>query len=130
MSLTAPLKITLYGPNDEVLREVTRSIIPWGVLEMAIDLQDEFANVEINEETGEPKNITREQVAKLTDFVVFIFDDSVTPDELKRKASLADMFSLYRQIFARVSEIMQKNPTQALASQKANLQKVRQGSRK
>jgi hypothetical protein len=127
-NLVAPLTLTLYGVDDEVKRQVSRSIIPWGVLELAIDLQEEFENVAFNE-AGDPQNITRDQVARLTDFIVFIFDNAVTADEVKSGASLADMFALYRQIFSRVSEIMQKNPTQALASQKQNLQKVRQGKR-
>jgi hypothetical protein len=122
----APLELILYGVDDEVKRRVTRSIVPWGILERAIDLQAEFESVAFDEK-GEPQNFTREQIALLTDFVAFIFDHAVTPDEIRNGASLTEMFSIFRQIFARVSDIMQKNPTLALNSQKQNLQKVRQG---
>jgi hypothetical protein len=121
----APLRITLYGVDNEIKREVTRSIIPWGVLEHALDIQEQFEDVELGTD-GMPKKIDRDQIQQLTDFVVFIFDDTVTRDELKRGASLADMFALYQQIFRMVGQIMPKNPTPAL-SPKQNLQKVRQG---
>ena len=127
---TAPLKLTIYGVNDEIKREVTRAIIPWGILEKAFDLQEEFENIEFDEKNN-PVGVNRDQIEKLTDFVVFMFDDAVKPDELKRGASLKDMFALYKQIFTMVSEIMpNKNPTMALANQKANLNKVRQGKRR
>jgi hypothetical protein len=125
MSLIAPLSIKLYGVDNEVKREVTRSIIPWGVLERALDIQEQFEDVELGAD-GMPQKINREQIQQLTDFVVFIFDDAVTRDELKRQASLADMFALYQQIFMMVGQIMPKNPTPAL-SPTQNLQKVRQG---
>lgn len=129
MSLVAPLSIKLYGVDNEVKREVTRSIVPWGVLEKAIDLQEQFETLEVNED-GTPQKVTREQVQQLTDFVVFIFDDTVTREELKRGASLGDMFALYNQVFKMVGQIMPKNPTTALTNPKANLMKVRQGRHK
>jgi hypothetical protein len=123
----SPLKITLYGVDNEIKREVTRSIIPWGILERAIDLRDAFENVETDAQ-GNPLNVDKDQIAQLTDFVVFMFDDAVTADELKRGASLGDMFALYRQIFSMVAQSMPANPTPALTP-KQNLQKVRQGRR-
>jgi hypothetical protein len=122
------LKLTLYNADDTIHRELTRSITPWGILERALDLQDMFASLE-SDEHGQPVGVTREHVQELTDFVVFVFDDGVTAEELKRKASVADMLELYQQIFAMVQQTMPKNPTAALAKQKANLQKVRQGRR-
>ncbi len=122
----APLKLTLYGVDNEIKREITRSIVPWGVLERALDIQDALESLDFDAQ-GNPLGIGREQVQLLTDFVVFVFDDTVTGEEIKRGASLTDMFALYRQIFAMVQQTMPKNPTAALASQKENLQKVRQG---
>lgn len=122
-SVNAPLKITLYGVNDEIKKELTRSIVPWGILERAIDLQDEFQNID----TAALTNVSRDQIEELTNFVTFIFDDQVTADELKRGASLEDMFALYTQIFAMVSQVMQKNPMIAQATPEGNLKKVRQG---
>jgi hypothetical protein len=124
----APLRLTLYGIDNEIKREVTRSIIPWGILERALDIQEQFDDVELGAD-GLPQKIDREQIQLLTDFVVFVFDDAVTREELKRNASLADMFALYQQIFRMVGQIMPKNPTPALTPNQ-NLKRVRQGSRK
>lgn len=125
-SVNAPLRITLYGVNDEIKKELTRSIVPWGILERAIDLQDVFQNID----TAALANVSRDQIEELTSFVTFIFDDQVTADELKRGASLEDMFTLYTQIFTMVSQVMQKNPMIAQATPEDNLMKVRQGRKR
>lgn len=119
----APLKIVLYGVDNEIKREVTRSIVPWGILERALDIQEQFESLP-NTENGQPQ-LTREQVQTLTDFVVFIFDDTVTSEELKRGASVQDMLALYNQVFAMVAQVMpaSQNPTKALTDPK----RVRQG---
>jgi hypothetical protein len=125
-SVNAPLRITLYGVNDEIKKELTRSIVPWGILERAIDLQDVFQNID----TAALANVSRDQIEELTSFVTFIFDDQVTADELKRGASLEDMFTLYTQIFTIVFQVMQKNPMIAQATPEDNLMNVRQGRKR
>lgn len=127
MTIPAPLKITLYGVNDEIKRELTRSIVPWGILERAIDIQDQFADIAVGAD-GNP-TLTRDQIQLLTDFVVFMFDDAVTADELKRGASISEMFGLYKQVYVMVGQSMPKNPTPALTP-KQNLQMVRQSPRR
>lgn len=119
----APLKIVLYGVDNEIKRDVTRSIVPWGILERALDIQEQFESLPTTE-NGQPQ-LTREQVQTLTDFVVFIFDDTVTSEELKRGASVQDMLALYNQVFAMVAQVMpaSQNPTKALTDPK----RVRQG---
>ena len=127
--LNAPLKLTLYGIDNEIKREVTRSIVPWGVLERAIDLQESLSELQLDD-NGQPVvtdvQLFKSQIADLTDFVVFIFDDAITPEEIKRGASIKDMFALYQQIFLMVGQI--KNPTPALTPAQ-NLLKVRQGKK-
>lgn len=121
----APLKIVIYGVDDEVKRTVTRSIVPWGILERALEIQELFESL-TGEGDGEPR-LNLAQINALTDFVVFVFDDAVSADELKRGASLQDMLALYNQVFAMVSQVMPKNPTTRLQTQKASLAQVRQG---
>jgi len=125
-NLTAPLKLTLYGIDNEIKRELTRSIIPFGILERALDLQEEFGNSGVNESTA----LDKSKVDLLTDFIVYIFDDQVSAEEIKRGASITDIFALYGQIFKMVSTVMPRNPTTALANQQADLTKVRQGRKK
>ena len=128
MQALQPLKLTLYKSNNEVDRELTRSFVPWGILERALDLQEQFEGLETDEH-GQPIGITREHVQALSDFVIFVFDDQVTGDELKRKAALPDMLALYRQIFAMVTQTMPQNPTTGQAKAKQDLQKVRRARR-
>lgn len=116
------ITLTLYKGDDEEQRTLTRSFLPWGILEMAIELQEELADVE----TGKDGNlkVSIDQVRKLTDLVVFIFGDKVSVEELNSGASVQDMFSVFQQIFAMTSSIVSANPTigQA-ANRKANLKK-------
>lgn len=111
--MTTPLSaitLKLYDENNEVKQELSRSFIPWGILEIAIDLQEEFDNIQVGAE-NKPANIEREQLEKLTDFILFLFGNKVTADELKTSASLEDMFSTFQQVFVMVSQMMTKNPT-------------------
>jgi len=125
--LVSPLSLTLYGADNEIKRTVTRSIIPWGILERAIDIQEQLENIKLGPD-GTPVKIDRGQIQLLTDFVVFVFDDTATRDEIKRGASIGDVIALYNQIFKMVGQIMPKNPTPALTPTQ-NLRKVRQGKR-
>lgn len=121
------ITLTLYEGDDEAKRTLTRSFLPWGILELAIDLQEEFADVETDATTGAVNNIRREQIDKLTEFVVFIFGDKVTPEDLKKGASVQDMFSVFKQVFAMVGGIMAQNPTIGQAvNRRANLKKPAQ----
>ena len=111
--MTTPLSaitLKLYDENNEVKQELSRSFIPWGILEIAIDLQEEFDNIQVDAENKQI-DIGREQLQKLTDFIVFLFGNKVTADELKNSASLEDMFSTFQQVFVMVSQMMTKNPT-------------------
>jgi len=104
------IKLTLYDENNEIKRELVRTFIPWGILEVALDLQDDFSNIETDKD-GKPINIQREQIEKLTEFVMFLFGNSVTSEELNIGASLQDMFSTFRQVFVMVEQSMAANPT-------------------
>lgn len=105
------LTLPLYKKN-ELVKELRQSILPWGILELAIDLQEVFANAETDEQGKlNPNSMSLEGIQKLTDFVIYIFEDEVTRDELNRQASLQDMFAVYTQIFTMVGQIMKSNPT-------------------
>jgi len=104
------IKLTLYDENNEIKRELVRTFIPWGILEVALDLQEDFSSIETDKD-GNPTNIQREQIEKLTEFVMFLFGNSVTSKELNLGASLQDMFSTFRQVFVMVEQSMAANPT-------------------
>jgi len=123
-STIASLSITLRGlgedgTEEEIKRELRRSMVPWGILERAIELQDEFENLE---EGG--SNITKDQFNTLTGFVIYVFDDKVTVEELKRWDSVEDMLNIYMQVIQMVAKSTAfQNPT----TPQVELQKVRSG---
>lgn len=105
------------GTEEEIKRELRRSIVPWGILERAIELQDDFDGLENG-------TITKEQFGKLTDFVIFVFDDKVTKEEINRYASVGDMLNIYMQIMQMVRNNKAfQNPT----TPQAELKKIRSG---
>jgi len=108
--MVSSITLTLYDSNNEPKRTLTRSFLPWGILEMAIDLQQDFENLE-QDEDGKVIGIEKENIVKLTEFIIFIFGDQVTVDEINKGVSIEDMFAAYTQIFTMVSAIMKKNPT-------------------
>ncbi len=114
MASTIPqtaLTLPLYKSN-ELDRELRQSILSWGILELAIDLQEVFGEAETDEQGSlKPESMSLEGIHKLTDFVIYIFNDDVTREELNRQASLQDMFAVYAQIFTMVGQIMKSNPT-------------------
>lgn len=108
------------GTEEELIRELRRSMVPWGILERAIELQDVFEDIDVG-------SIDKEQFKHLTDFVIFVFDDKVTTDEINRYASVEDMFSIYTQIMQMVTNSTAfKNPT----GPQTELKKVRAGKGK
>lgn len=118
MTITA-ITLNLYNSENEVERTLSRSFLPWGILELAIDLQQDFESLE-TDENGKVVGIEKENIMKLTNFMVYVFGDQVSAEEIKKGASIEDMFSAYSQIFTMVSQIMKKNPTigQAVNRQK------------
>lgn len=114
------LTLPLYKKN-EMVRELRQSILPWGILELAIDLQQVFENAETDENDKlKPESMSLEGIQKLTDFVIYIFEDDVTREELNRQASLQDMFAVYTQIFTMVGQVMKSNPTIGQAINRQN----------
>ncbi len=106
----APITLVLYNSQNEVVKTLSRSFLPWGILELAIDLQQDFASLETDEE-GKVVGIETENIIKLTNFIIYIFGDQVTADEINKGASIEDMFAAYSQIFKMVGQIMKANPT-------------------
>ena len=62
------LTLPLYKKN-ELVRELRQSILPWGILELAIELQEVFASAE-TDETGKlnPESMSLEGIKKLSSY--------------------------------------------------------------
>lgn len=113
--MNTALTLTLYKKNEPV-RELRQSILPWGILEYAIELQETFKDVKTDDGGKvDASSLRKEQLQRLADFVIYIFEDDVTREELNRQASVSDMFALYTQIFTMVGQITSANPIVAQA---------------
>jgi len=103
MPISTPLKITLYDPEtNEVRQEFSRSFIPWRILKKAIQLSKTLANLD-------QKDITEDDVDAIAGLVVDVFGDKFTVEELNQGADLAEMMAVLQAIIAK-AEGMVPNP--------------------
>jgi hypothetical protein len=94
-----PIKITLYGPNQEADREIVARFVPWGILKKAVAL------------TKELDAANEVEVDAIADLVVQTFHGQLTAEELNAGADLGEMLAVLQSIVARASGMMQANPT-------------------
>jgi len=97
--MATPVTITLYGENDEVKATYQRSIIPWGILKQAVKLNSEIDQKEVGED----------DLDRIAEFVVAVFGDKFSVDDLNEGADIGDMIMVMRQIVSRATAVV--NPT-------------------
>jgi hypothetical protein len=97
-----PISLKIYGTDNEVLKEITRPIIPWGILKKAAALAK---NLDL-------ENIDETDIDGITGLVIEIFDGQVTLSELDKGADVGDMISIIRGIVSRAGALVKENPTQ------------------
>lgn len=102
--MNAAITINLYGLNDEIKKTFTRSIIPWGILKKAVKLSKDLKDGDA---------ISDEEVDALAQFVVDVFGDQFTLDELNDGADLGEMMTVMKNIMTRAGAIVKENPTSA-----------------
>lgn len=99
----APIELTLYNENDEVIDTLSRTRIPSYLLDMAIQLQTSLAE---NPETPNGD--------ALFDFIVEFYGHKVDRDTLKKQTDLIECMTVLRSIINRASslavEFAQGNP--------------------
>ncbi len=103
----APLKVTLYEPNDEIRATFTKNRIPWGVLKTAISL-----NESIN--TEDTSAIGSDDMDAISTLVVDAFGGQFTVQDLELYSSIEDVAGLMKTIVAKATAAMGSvNPTPA-----------------
>lgn len=101
MPLT-PIKITLYGADQEADREFVCRIIPWGILKKAVALTKDL----------DEQNISEEQIDAIADLVVQAFGGQFSIEDLDMGADAGEMIVVLQAIVARASTMMKMaNPT-------------------
>jgi hypothetical protein len=99
MSAT-PMTIHIYNANDEVVKTLTRSFVPWKLLKKAVEVSAAL----------DPKDMTPETIDQLSSLVIAVFGDQVSREELDEGADVSEMVAVLRQIVAKASG-SNPNPT-------------------
>lgn len=99
-----PIKITIYGENDEPVKECVRRIIPWGLLKKAVKLQKDLSE-------AKAKGEAEKQMDLINGFVVELFKDQFTADELANGADTGEVIAVFQAVLARANAAVKSNPT-------------------
>lgn len=95
-----PIQITFYNPDDSVKAEYSKLRIPLGLVDIALDMS----------ENQEPKS-DRETWDSIKAFIVEIFGEQFTLDELNKGADLGDIISVFNMIVAKIGNVLRSfNP--------------------
>lgn len=92
----APVQLTLYDADDEPIKELSRLVVPWGILKRAVRL---VKNLDVD-------NVSEEDLDVITALVVEVFGDKVTMEELEKHADIGDMLSVLTMIVAKAGLAM------------------------
>ena len=104
MPPAAPITLTLYDKDNEQIKNLTRVIVPWGILKKAIGLTKavDFSDI---------SKLDEADVDAIAGLVVQIFDGQVTLGELDSGADVGDMIAVIESIIARSGALVKENPT-------------------
>jgi hypothetical protein len=89
-----PIKITFYNSDDSVKAEYSKLRIPLGLVDIALELA----------ENQEPKS-DRETWETIKAFIVEVFGEQFTLDELNKGADLGDILSVFSMIVAKINNV-------------------------
>jgi len=103
MPIGSPIKLSFYGPDDEVIHEYSRSTIPWGILKRAVSLSKTFGEA--------PDQLTEEDLDSIAQLVVDLFGEQFTLDELNKCVDIGDMMTVIQSIVSRAGALVKANPT-------------------
>lgn len=90
---TEPIRITLYGENDEAIDEFQKNIIPWGMLKKALKMQD----------------VTKKSDEKTFDvlgtYVCELFGNKFTLEQLEKGADISEVIAVITEVTNRASAL-------------------------
>ena len=88
-----PIKINLYDGNDQVIKSLSRTRIPWGVLKRAIRMASSL----------DESNITDDDLDNIAALIADAFSGGVTVQELDQYGDIAEMIEAIQGIIERAS---------------------------
>jgi hypothetical protein len=94
-----PIELKLYDADDNVSKTLIRSVVPWGLMKKALRLGNTFNKIN-------PEDMSESDLDELTAFIVAIFGDKVTMEEIEAGADTGDMMAVMNQIVAKAQGLM------------------------
>jgi hypothetical protein len=92
-----PVQLTLYNTDDEPVKELSRLVVPWGILKRALRLVKSL----------DPENLNEDDLDTITALVAEVFgSDKVTIRELDEGADMGDMLSVLNMVVAKAGMAM------------------------
>lgn len=124
--MNSPIELILYDENDEPIKTLKRSIVPWGVMKKAMSLMEALDDLQKDDKPAaektrwekfkawfdfsKAKNETELSLRMLEEFIVEFFGHQCTVDELKGADTL-QLMSVLQSIMSRAGSSMPTNPT-------------------
>lgn len=109
--MQSPIEIIFYDDNDEPTATYSRNRVPAYLLDMAIDLTKSVNSI-TNVDDERPAS---EKTAPIFDYVVELFGNKFTRDELKKHSDLFECMAIHQQVLARANTFVRgavkANPT-------------------
>jgi hypothetical protein len=100
----ANVELKLYDANDEVVKDLHRLIVPWGVLKKANRLGKRLKK-------SKEEELEDADIDEISSLVVEIFgEDRVTVEELDKYADVGDLISVILSIANRAKGIIPNAP--------------------
>jgi len=98
----APIELTLYGPDDDVIAEYSRAVVPWKILKRAVRLS----------KTLNETDLTEDDLDSLAQLVVDFYGNAFDLEALEDGADVAELLTVLQAIVAKASAITPaENPT-------------------
>jgi len=100
MPKSAPLTLNLYDKDDEIVKTVTRSFVPWKMLKKGITLQKQLG-------TKEPNEYEEEDIDTLTGYIMAIFEgQGLTVEMLDEQSDIMEMITVIQSVVSRARGVM------------------------
>lgn len=94
------IALNLYGQDDEIVKQLHRTTLRWGVLKKAIRM----------EETLKDENVeVMDQIDEITGLLEAVFDGQATAEEIEAGATMEEILACFASIVAAAQEARKGN---------------------
>lgn len=98
-----PVKLTIYDADDEPVKELSRLVIPWGILKRAVRMVEHL----------DLEHVKEEDIDAISALIVEVFGGKVTIEELDAGADLDDMIACLEQVISKARGMVPNAPPPA-----------------